>query len=67
MDEKIERACSAFLQTLIDEGTIEDKELFLCLSAMAERKNYKLCAYQRGIQGTFICFEPTSWREEHDA
>ena len=47
-----------FIIDLVENGHIEDKDLFLFLDQEARKRGYQIAAQQRGIHGTFISFTP---------
>lgn len=47
-----------FLRRLEEHGSILHKDVFQIMSDEAEKMGYQLSAYQGGIRGTHIVFEP---------
>jgi hypothetical protein len=53
----MEEAIENFVNRLLTVDLIENPLLFDKMDLYARNHGFKLCAYQRGIRGTYICFE----------
>jgi hypothetical protein len=55
---KVDRRCAAFIDGLLEIKLLCNPDVFSRLDTVARRRGYTIAAHQRGIQGTYICFEP---------
>lgn len=60
--QKIREICINFLIELGEHAT--DTSVFPILAEEAEKQHLILEAYQRGIQGTYVCFTETEMRRK---